>query len=133
MVVVGLVRRVGGPGRGVDLRRAAEPEAGAAVDAFDDLVGLARLFPHPNLRIDVLAVAIDEIRSPAAMAGLHVARPVLGRLVGSTSLRRADDLWRPDPGDLGAVTSRPRPRPTAGASPVLRAARGLLPPEVGRG
>ena len=34
------------------------------MDAFDDLVGLAPVFPHPNLRVDVLAVAIDEVRVP---------------------------------------------------------------------
>src|SRR5262249_32975714 len=47
---------------GADLSARLSPKKGALVDVFDDLIGLARGFPHPNLRIEGLAVAIDEVR-----------------------------------------------------------------------
>ena len=45
---------------GADLSCRLSPKRGAMLDVFDDLIGLARVFPHPNLRIDVMEVAIDE-------------------------------------------------------------------------
>src|SRR5207302_151250 len=49
---------------GPDLSARLSPRRGSPADAFDDLVGLARLFPDPNLRIDVVEVAIEEVRIP---------------------------------------------------------------------
>jgi len=70
------------------------PRRGALLDAFDDLVGLARLFPHPNLRIDVVAVAIDELRAPRRRRpGYSVVDRSLREVVGSTALESGGDLW----------------------------------------
>ncbi len=70
------------------------PRRGALLDAFDDLVGLARVFPHPNLRIDVVAVAIDEVRVPRRRRpGYSVVDRSLREVVGSTTLESARDLW----------------------------------------
>ena len=49
---------------GSDLSARRSPKRGAMLDLFEDMVGLARIFPHPNLVIEVLAVSIDEIRLP---------------------------------------------------------------------
>ena len=40
------------------------PTRGSLLDVFDDLIGMVRVFPHANLEIEVLGVAIDEIRIP---------------------------------------------------------------------
>lgn len=40
------------------------PWRGRLIDVFEDLVGLARLLPHPHLELEVLGIAIDEIRVP---------------------------------------------------------------------
>jgi len=66
---------------------------------FDDLVGLVQLFPHPNLEIDVLGVAIDEIRVARRWRpGYAVADRRLREVVGSVSLRVPADLWTLLPG-----------------------------------
>jgi hypothetical protein len=79
---------------GPDLSARLSPRRGVAADVFDDLVGLARLFPHPNLGLDVLAVAIDEVRTPRRRwPGYWVADRLLRAVVGTTPLRRAADLW----------------------------------------
>src|SRR5208337_3530454 len=51
---------------GPDLSARRSPKRGAVVDLFEDLVGLARILPDPNLDIEVLPVSIDEIRVCAA-------------------------------------------------------------------
>ena len=61
---------------------------------FDDLVGLARVFPHPNLRVEVLAVEIDEVRIPRRRRpGYAVADRRLRAVVASLALQRPGDLW----------------------------------------
>jgi len=84
-----IVRRArpGGP----DLSARRSPKRGALLDVFDDLVGLARLFPHPNLTIEVVGVAIDEVRS--GREGLRVVDRRLVEVRTSATLRSADDLW----------------------------------------
>ncbi len=79
---------------GKDLSCRLSPKRGGAIDVFDDLVGVIRLFPHPNLRIDVVEVAIDEVRVPRRRwPGFAVVDRRL-RDVGETiALRTPDDLW----------------------------------------
>jgi hypothetical protein len=79
---------------GVDLAVRQSPKRGRSLDVFDDLVGLAQLFPHPNLWIEVLAVEIDEVRiARRRWPGYKVVDRLLRNVVGSTTLRAAGDLW----------------------------------------
>ena len=101
-----IVRRARPDGPDLSARRSTR--RGAPLDVFDDLVGLARLFPHPNLVIDVLAVAVDEVRVPRRRwPGYGVADRLLREMVASISLRAAPDLWSLLPADLaGPFTTR---------------------------
>jgi hypothetical protein len=102
---------------GADLSSRLSPRRGALVDVFDDLVGLATIFPHPHLQIDLLAVAIEELRVPRKRRpGYSVLDRRLSAVVSTVSLRRARDLLPlipeglPDPfttRDLAAVLNRP--------------------------
>jgi hypothetical protein len=94
-----IVRRARGDGP--DLSARLSPRRGEAFDVFDDLVGLARIFPHPRLRIDVLAVAIDEVRVPSRRRPGHavVDRRLRG-VVRTVPLEGAGDLWALLPGSL---------------------------------
>jgi hypothetical protein len=96
-----IVRRTRVEGPDQSARRS--PKRGAIVDIFNDLVGLAGVFPHPNLAIEVLSVAIDEIRTPRRRwPGYQVADRILRRIVSTTPLRVAGDLWTlvgVDPGE----------------------------------
>jgi hypothetical protein len=86
---------------GADLGSRRSPKRGALLDAFDDLVGLAHLFPHANLRIDLLAVEVDEIRVPRRRRpGYQVVDRVLRRVVEAVPLREGHDLWSLLPDDL---------------------------------
>jgi hypothetical protein len=79
---------------GADLTARLSPKRGQTFDVFDDMVGLAQLFPHPNLWIEVLAVEIDEVRIPRRRwPGYRVADRLLRNVVGSITLREAADLW----------------------------------------
>ena len=93
---------------GPDLSARFSPKRGALIDVFDDLVGLASVFPHTNLRIDVLAVEIDEVRiSRREWPGYEVADRRLREVVTTVSLREAGDLWTLLPGDWpGRFTTR---------------------------
>jgi hypothetical protein len=46
-----------------DVRRLS-PKRGQLVDVFDDLVRFTRVFPHPNLAIEVVLVDEEELRIP---------------------------------------------------------------------
>jgi hypothetical protein len=104
---------------GPDLSARLSPRRGAAFDVFDDLVGLVRLFPHPRLLIEVLAVAIDEVRVPRRRRPGHVVVDRRLRTVERTIvLGEAADLWAllpdglPEPFttiDLARVLRRPMP------------------------
>jgi hypothetical protein len=86
---------------GPDLSCRRSPKRGQAVDLFDDLVGLASLFPDPNLMIELLAVSIEEIRVPRKRRpGFSVADRRLRAVTGSIALRHADDLWTLLPCDI---------------------------------
>jgi hypothetical protein len=93
---------------GPDLSARRSPRRGAVADVFDDLVGLARHFPHPNLRLDVLTVAIDEVRiDRRRRPGFAVADRILKDVMTTTTLVAADDLWDLLPDGLdGPFTTR---------------------------
>jgi hypothetical protein len=86
---------------GPDLTTRRSPKRGQAVDVFHDLVGLATLFPHPNLIIELLMISIDEIRLPRKRwPGYKVLDRTLREISGSIDLHEADDLWSLLPGDI---------------------------------
>lgn len=92
-----LVRRT--RANSADVSARYSPKRGTALDVFDDLVGLARVFPHPNLRIDVLSIEIDEVRTPRRRwPGFKVADRLLRDVLGSVTLAQARDLWSLLPG-----------------------------------
>jgi hypothetical protein len=79
---------------GADLSARRSPKRGAVVDVFEDLVGLARVFPHPNLVIEVLGVSIDEIRTPRRRwPGYKIADRCLIEIHDRFELSQAADLW----------------------------------------
>ena len=79
---------------GANLSSRWSPRKGAMLDVFDDLIGLACLFPHANLEIEVLAVEIDEVRLPRRRWPGHVVGDrALRAVTGRTSLRTSVDLW----------------------------------------
>ena len=79
---------------GADLSARFSPKRGSLADVFDDLVGLARTFPHPNLTVDVLAVEVDEIRvNRRRRPGYAVVDRRLRAVVETVRLRHAVDLW----------------------------------------
>ena len=89
---------------GPDLSARRSPRAGHPVEVFDDLVGLARLIPHPHLEIHVISVAIDEIRLPRRRRpGYLVADRILRSLHTRTRLAQPHDLWRLIPGGRRAL------------------------------
>ena len=88
-----LVRR--SSAEGIDFRGRLSPRVGNVVDAFGDLVGIARLFPHPRLSIEVVALTIEEIRSPRlGRRGYAVVDRRLDRILGVTRLAEPRDLWK---------------------------------------
>jgi hypothetical protein len=87
-----LVRRSSHSGPDRPVR--TSPKRGELVDVFDDLVGLARVFPHVHLDIEILAVTIEEVRVPRRRwPGYAVTDRRLGEIHGTTALKRASDLW----------------------------------------
>jgi hypothetical protein len=105
---------------GVDVSSRLSPKRGSLADVFDDLIGLARVFPHPNLRIDVLGVEVDEVRvARRRRPGYAVVDRRLRGVVADVSLRAPGDLWAllPPEGldgpfttaDLAAWLGRPIP------------------------
>jgi hypothetical protein len=79
---------------GPDLSARCSPKRGALYDVFDDLVGVARVFPHANLEIEVLAVVIEEVRvCRRRWPGYTVADRRLDTIEDTISLFRAGDLW----------------------------------------
>jgi hypothetical protein len=89
---------------GPDLSARLSPKRGALLDVFDDLVGLARVFPHPNLQLEVLGVEIDEIRVLRRRPpGFTVGDRGLRQVGATVSLCEPDDLWRLLPDGLAAI------------------------------
>jgi len=52
--------RVGGRVRSLRM----SPKRGTAVDVFDDLIYFTRVFPHPNLTIEVPLIRVEQTRVP---------------------------------------------------------------------
>jgi hypothetical protein len=78
---------------GADLSARRSPWRGDLLDVYDDLVGLARIFPHPNLHVDVLAVEIDEVRIPRRRwPGFRVVDRLLRDVGPTVSLSEPIDL-----------------------------------------
>jgi hypothetical protein len=71
------------------------PKRRELFDVFEDLIGVASIFPHPNLTIEILSTIIEEIRVPRRRwPGYVVADRRLAEVVGTISLTEAGDLWR---------------------------------------
>jgi hypothetical protein len=77
------------------------PKRGELLDVFEHLMGLARLFPHPNLQIDVMEVGIDEVRIPRRRRpGYRVVDRSLREEGRTQTLQSAQDLWKLLPAPL---------------------------------
>lgn len=97
------------------------PWRGSLLDVFDDLVGLAGVFPHPNLAVDVVAVDVVEVRlARRRRPGFAVVDRELAEVIETVPLRAAADLWQllpaeklgPGPWttrDLAGAIGRPMP------------------------
>jgi hypothetical protein len=87
-----LIRKARSDGPVTSMRRIAKH--GSLVDVFDDLVGVAAIFPHANLEIEVLLVTIDEVRvDRRRRPGYIVVDRSLGEIRGTCVVARAHDLW----------------------------------------
>jgi hypothetical protein len=85
---------------GPDLSARSSPKRGALHDVFDDLIGVVRVFPHSNLDIEVLGVAIDEVRMPRRRRpGYVIADRRLDTVCTTALLAQAEDLWTLLPDD----------------------------------
>jgi hypothetical protein len=92
-----IVRRSRPDGPVVSARRS--PKRGALVDLFDDLIGVVRVFPHSNLEIEVLGIAVEEMRvARRRWPGYRVVDRCLVDVRETTLLVEAGDLWRLLPG-----------------------------------
>jgi hypothetical protein len=70
------------------------PKRGRLYDVFDDLIGVVRVFPHPNLEIEVLGVTIEEVRIPRRRwPGYKVVDRCLGEIHETMTVIAARDLW----------------------------------------
>ncbi len=70
------------------------PKRGSLAEAFEELASLARWIPDPNLRIDLVAVEVDEVRVVRARRpGFAVVDRRLTRAVGTVPIRDGGDLW----------------------------------------
>jgi len=78
---------------GRDLSSRRSPSRGELLDVFDDLIGIARLFPHPNLTVEVLGVEIEEVRVARSRRGDRVTDRRLVSVLSTTILRTGEDLW----------------------------------------
>jgi len=85
---------------GPDLSRRRSPKRGVLDDVFDDLVGLASLLSDPNLTVELLGVAVEEIRAagrPRHRRGRGRGHVVLDRrldsILASETIARGVDLW----------------------------------------
>jgi hypothetical protein len=58
-----LLRRSSESGGDWDLRRLS-PKTGKLIDAFNELVHFTRVFPHPNLSLELVLVDEEELRIP---------------------------------------------------------------------
>jgi hypothetical protein len=76
------------------------PKHGNLYDVFDDLIGVVRVFPHPNLEIEVLGVTINEVRTPRRRwPGYKVVDRCLVEIHETRTVIAARDLWTLVPPD----------------------------------
>ena len=114
---------------GPNLSARRSPKRGAVVDLFEDLVGLARILPDPNLDIEVLPVSIDEIRvSRRRRPGYRIVDRRLVEVLGKLSIERPAAKPR-----LGRAIYHGRRRPPDRSSALASPARGVLPSPLGSG
>lgn len=102
---------------GPDRSSRRSPWRGSIVEVFPDFMGLARIFPNPNLTIELLTVTIDEVRvSRRRRPGFAVVDRRLAAIEQIYRLESAGDLWGllpetlPDPFttlDIAAQLDRP--------------------------
>jgi hypothetical protein len=106
------------------LSRRMSPKRGAIVDVFDDLIYFTRLFPHPNLTIEVVSVEVEQTRVPNRKRrrrwhpDYRVQELTLERVVGQVEFREPRDLlsvipWPDGPAsfntaELATLIDRPR-------------------------
>jgi len=82
--------RVDGPARSTRL----SPKRGALIDVFDDLVGVAALLADRNLSVELLAVAVEEVRvTQRRRPGYWVVDRRLEGILETLRLDEPDDLW----------------------------------------
>lgn len=104
------------------LSRRLSPKRGVTLDLFDELVYLTRVFPHPNLVIEVPLVSVEEWRLPPAASRRwrrykpkhQVKDVVLSEILSTDSFATASDLLR-----LIQADQLPRPFDTAELSTQL--------------
>lgn len=90
------IRRLKKSGGPVASRRMS-PKRGAAVDVFEDLIYFTRLFPHPNLTIEVVSVQVEQTRVPARRrrrwhADHRVEDVALEEVLATAEIRQPADL-----------------------------------------
>ena len=109
------------------ISRRKSPKHGTTLDLFDELVFWTRVFPHPNLTLEVPLVTVEEWRLPPdptsrrrrRYKAKHLVKDVvLGEVLESNSFRSCSDLMKligasklPDPfdtSDLAKQLDRPR-------------------------
>lgn len=79
---------------GADLSRRASPKRGCLLDVFDDLVGLAAHIADPNLSLEFLGVAIEEVRIPRRRRpGFAVVDRRLSTVLEVLRVSEPVDLW----------------------------------------
>lgn len=91
---------------GPDLSRRHSPRRRDLVEAFDDLVGLAAFLPDPNLTVELVGVAVEEVRTPRRRRpGFTVVDRRLVSVLSTLAIASADDLWELLP--VGISSSEP--------------------------
>lgn len=120
-----IVRQATADGPVVSRRKS--PKRGVTLDLFDELVYWTKVFPHPNLTLEVPLVSVEEWRLPPEACDRrrrrykpkHAVKDVfLVAVLESTTYRRCSDLMKligakdlPDPfdtADLAGHLDRPR-------------------------
>jgi hypothetical protein len=90
------IKKKGGP---ITSRRMS-PKKGCVLDLFDDLIYFTRVFPHPNLTIEVPMIHIEQLRAPAKkrrrrwQKDYRVQDVKLESMEGSIELRNPGDLLK---------------------------------------
>lgn len=79
---------------GPDRSSRQSPKRGALIDVFDDLVGVAAFLADENLSVELLGVAIEEVRiARRRRPGYRVIDRRLDHVVESLRIDAPDDLW----------------------------------------